>query len=237
MSILVAMSENYMREFIVRAFREFGDFVEEVGDASEAFLFAQNDAFDCILIDRVLDSVCGISLLDFMRKNGVGTPVIVLSSSQDENDALLAFEAGADDYVRCPVVAAELVARVRAIRRRESVPTGDGWLNVHNVFMNRFTREVWRGNVKIQLQPRAYSILEILMENVGAVVTRTQLLETVWGYHFEPRTSVIETHVSRLRDRIDKPFDAPLIQTVRGRGYMIAEPFSVDDRQPGEAVC
>lgn len=224
MGILVAINDSDSRDFVARAFRESGSFVEEAKDAAEAFLLAKSENFRCIVVDRVLDSVCGISLLDFMRKNGIQTPVIVTSSSKSEEDAVLAFEAGADDYVRFPVATAELTARARAIGRRGRLAVEDGILKVSDLSLNRLTRQVQRKQEKILLQPRAYSILEMLMRNAGVIVTRTMLLETVWGYHFDPRSSVVETHISRLRDKVDKPFDVPLIQTIRGGGYMIGGP-------------
>ena len=227
MGILVAIDDKGSREFVARAFREAGGYVEVAKDAAEAFLLAKDDRYGCIVMDRVLDSVCGISLLHFMRKNGVETPIIMTSSSTSAEDAVLAFEAGADDYVRFPVATAELTARARAIRRRGQLSSDDGILQVSDLSLNRLTRQVLRQKEKIMLQPRAYSILELLMRNAGSIVTRTQLLETVWGYHFDPRSSVVETHVSRLRDKVDKPFDVSLIQTIRGGGYLIGEPVTL----------
>jgi len=226
MSVLVTMSDENARDFIVRAFREEGNFVDTAEDAAETFLLAKSDKYECVLVGRVLDDICGISLLDFMRKNGIETPVIILASGRNEDDALLAFEAGADDYMRHPIIVSEVVARAKAIMRRGATSTNDGVLRVCDLSLNPLTREVWRGDVKIDLQPRAYSLLKALMENAGSVVTRTELLETVWEYHFDPRSSVVETHISRLRDRIDKPFAKTLVKTIRGGGYMIGRPMT-----------
>lgn len=224
MTLLIVSSDKNSREFFARGLRELGNHVDEAEDANDGYLLACDKDYDCIVVDRVLRGICGVSLLAFMRDNDIATPVIIVSKKTDLDDTLAAFEAGADDYICQPVMVAELAARVKAIMRRGPALKDDSTLYVGDLSLNRLTRQVWRSGMRIQLQPRSYSLLEILMENADTVVTRTMLLETVWEYHFDPHTTVVETHISRLREKVDKPFETQLIETIRGGGYMIGEP-------------
>jgi len=223
-SVLLVSGHSESRDFIAKGLGELGITVDAAADATDGFFLASTKLYDGIVIGRVLNDICGLSLIGFMRSNGVETPVIVICDRYDLDDTLAAFEYGADDVMCRPVQVAELHARLRVAQRRGGPAREERILSVGDLTMNRLTRQVRRGDVEILLQPRCYSLLEILMVNAGSVVTRTTLLERVWEYHFDPQTSVIETHISRLRDKVDKPFDTQLIRTVRGGGYMICEP-------------
>lgn len=222
--VLVVSSDTEWCKFTSRGLREFGHIVDEANNATDSFFFASGKEYDCIILDRNLQDIFAISLLSFMRANGIETPVIMVSTRDDLEETLAAFEAGTDDYLCQPVRIAELAARVAAIARRGVALKDDGVLSVCDLSLHRFTRQVWRSGRQIPLQPRSYCLLETLMENAGSVVTRTMLLESVWEYHFDPSTSVIETQISRLREKVDRPFQKRLIRTVRGAGYMIGEP-------------
>ena len=224
MSLLIVSSRKDSREFFARGFRELGNHVDEAEDANDGYLLACEKGYDCIVVDRNLHGISGVSLLAFMRDNHIGAPVIIIGEKADLDDTLAAFEAGADDFISQPVMIAELAARMKAIMSRGPALKEDGMLSVCDLSLNRLTRQVWRNGTQIQLQPRSYSLLEILMENAGTVVTRTTLLETVWEYHFDPCSGVVETHISRLREKVDKPFETRLISTIRGGGYMISDP-------------
>lgn len=222
--VLVVSSDRNWCEFVSNGLREFGNVIDEATNATDSFFLASGKDYKCIVMDRNLRDIFAISLLAFMRANGVETPVIMVSARDDLAETLAAFEAGADDYICQPVRIAELAARVTAIARRGATVKDDSVLSVCDLSLCRYTRQVWRSGMQIPLQPRSYCLLETLMENAGSVVTRTMLLEAVWEYHFDPSTSVVETQVSRLREKVDKPFPTHLIRTVRGAGYMIGEP-------------
>jgi len=166
----------------------------------------------------------GLSLIHGLREQKVDTPILVLSALGQVDDRVKGLRAGADDYLPKPYSFSELLARVEILaRRNRSLPTEDTTYKVADLEMNRLTRRVTRSNTEIDLQPREFRLLEYLMRHAGRVVTRTMLLENVWDYHFDPQTNVIDVHVSRLRAKIDKGFDNPLIQTIRGAGYTIRD--------------
>jgi len=226
-SVLLVSGDRDSREFIAKGLGELGRTVDVANDATDGFFLASSRLYDCIVISRILNDICGLSLVAFMRSNKIEVPIIVICDRYELDDTLTAFEHGADDVMCRPVRIAELEARMRVVQRRGAPSQEERVLSVGDLTMNRLTRQIRRGDVEIQLQPRSYSLLEILMANAGSVVTRATLLERVWEYHFDPHTSVIETHISRLREKVDKPFDKPLIRTVRGGGYMISEPATM----------
>jgi len=223
-SVLLVNSNEELSDFIAKGLGELGRTVDRAKNASDGFFLATNARYECVIIARVLDDVCGLSLLNFLRANNVDQPIIVICGKYQLKDTLAAFEYGADDVMCEPIRIAELAARMRVVGRRAGPAMQECVLTVADLTLNRLTHQVRRGEVEIRLQPRSYHLLEILMENAGSIVTRATLLESVWGYHFDPQTSVIETHISRLREKIDRRFPDPLIRTVRGGGYMIGEP-------------
>jgi two-component system, OmpR family, response regulator len=172
----------------------------------------------------MLPNLDGLSLVKSMRQAGLKSPVLFVTSLGGIDDRVEGLEAGGDDYLVKPFAHAELVARVHALGRRTPLRQEETVLRVADLELNLIGRTVTRGGQPVELQPREFKLLEVLMRNKDRVLTRTMLLEHVWDFHFDPKTSIVETHISRVRAKIDRPFDVPLIQTVRGVGYSLNEP-------------
>jgi two-component system, OmpR family, response regulator len=174
-----------------------------------------------LIIDRMLPKLDGLSVIQKLRSEGLKTPVLILSALSDVDERVKGLRAGGDDYLAKPYAFAELLARVEGLGSRKLLDPKDAKLKAMDLEVDLLTRTVTRGGTPILLQPREFKLLEYLVRNAGHIVTRTMLLENVWDYHFDPQTNVIDVHVSRLRSKIDKGFAEPLLQTVRGAGYMI----------------
>jgi two-component system OmpR family response regulator len=181
------------------------------------------NSYDVMVIDRMLPRRDGLSVISELRKRGVNTPVLILSALGQVDDRVTGLRAGGDDYLPKPYAFSELLARVEVLGRRKGTPEQDMVYRVGDLELDRLSHEVKRNGKDILLQPREFRLLEYLMKNAGQVVTRTMLLEHVWDYHFDPQTNVIDVHVSRLRSKIEKDFDKPLLKTIRGAGYMIKD--------------
>lgn len=223
MRVLLISEDTAFRWFTGQGLREMGMAVDEAARGVDGFFHASTTGYDAIILDWTLPDIAGVTLLEFLRSNEVSTPVLTISATNHPSeDAVTALGAGGDDHLSKPVVVAELAARLRAISRRGPVISEVDVLTVGDLELNQRTRQVFRERKRILLQPRCFELLSHLMMHENEVVTRTALLEKVWEYHFDPRTSVVETHMSRLRRKIDRPFDRKLIRTVRGVGYMIA---------------
>jgi two-component system OmpR family response regulator len=177
--------------------------------------------FDVIVLDRMLPGLDGFSLIHRLRSAGDHTPILILSALGEVDDRVAGLQAGADDYLAKPFSFAELQARIEVLIRRRAVDKAETVLRVADLHMDLLGNRVDRAGQKIQLQPREYKLLEFLMRHAGQVVTRAMLLEHVWGYHFDPQTNVIDVHISRLRQKIDRGFEATLLETVRGAGYRL----------------
>ena len=177
-----------------------------------------------IVFDRLLPGLDGLDAGRVLRQSGVTTPIIMLTALSGIDDRVDGLEAGADDYLVKPFAFSELHARIRALSRRQPLTEEVTRLQVGDLVMERTTQIATRDNHVLDLLPREYRILEYLMQNEGQLVTRTMLLEKIWGYKFDPKTSLVQTHLSRLRAKVDKPFDTELIRTVRGSGYVISAP-------------
>ncbi|MCI4661180.1 MAG: winged helix-turn-helix domain-containing protein [Neomegalonema sp.] len=224
MKVLVIEDDAQTLSFIERGLREVSAAVDTARTGTDGLFLASEEHYDVIIVDRMLPHLDGLSLVRALRSNGKDTPVLFLTAIGGLADRVEGLEAGGDDYLIKPFAFSELLARLRALARRApSVPV-ENLLRVGDLTLERLSRRVERAGRLIELQPREYQLLEYLMRHVGEVVTRTMLLENVWGFHFEPRTSVVETHVSRLRTKIDKPFEQELIRTVRGAGYVLSAP-------------
>jgi len=176
-----------------------------------------------MIIDRMLPGRDGISIIEALRREGIKTPVLVLSALGGVDDRVTGLRAGGDDYLTKPYAMSELLARVEALARRPAPEEAETRYAVGDLVLDRLGHKVTRAGTPVPLQPREYRLLEYLMKHAGQVVTRTMLLENVWDYHFDPQTNVIDVHISRLRAKIDKGQDRPLLHTVRGAGYMVSE--------------
>ena len=223
MKILLVEDDKQVAAFVVAQLSAAGHTCVHALDGEAGNQAASAGAYDVMVIDRMMPRVDGLSLIKSLRAQGDNTPVLVLSALGEVDDRVQGLHSGADDYLVKPFAMEELVARLEVLHRRVSLPGGDTQtkLVVQDLTMDLLRQEVQRGGTPINLQPREYKLLEFLMRHAGQVVTRAMLLEQVWGYHFDPQTNVIDVHVSRLRQKIDKDFEHPLLMTVRGAGYRL----------------
>jgi two-component system, OmpR family, response regulator len=223
MKILVIEDDSEAAQYLTKGLREFGHTVDLAGDGEEGFELARDGTYDVMVVDRMLPKRDGLSVIMELRDKQNSTPVLILSALGEVDDRVKGLRAGGDDYLAKPYAFSELVARVEALGRRRGTTDVETMLTVGDLELDRLAHRVQRGGTTIPVQPREFRLLEYLMRHAGQVVTRTMLLENVWDYHFDPQTNVIDVHMSRLRSKIDKGFDAPLLHTVRGAGYMIRE--------------
>jgi two-component system, OmpR family, response regulator len=226
MRILVIEDDVDTARFIVRGLTEAGHVVDSADNGKDGLFLATTEKYDCVVLDRMLPQVDGLTILRTLRASDIGTPVLVLSALGEVDDRVAGLKAGSDDYLVKPFSLAELLARIEALGRRSSgsSATPQTVLTVGDLVMDRLQRSVRRGDRDIDLQPKEFQLLEFLMRNAGQIVTRTMLLEGVWHYHFDPQTNVIDVHVSRLRAKIDKGAAEPLLHTIRGAGYRLGPP-------------
>jgi two-component system, OmpR family, response regulator len=223
MKILIIEDDLDAASYLVKAFREAGHTVDHASDGESGLFMASENAYDVLVIDRMLPRRDGLSVIMELRKKNINTPVLILSALGQVDDRVTGLRAGGDDYLPKPYSFTELLARVEVLGRRRGHPEQDMVYKVGDLELDRLSHDVRRQGREILLQPREYRLLEYLMKNAGQVVTRTMLLENVWDYHFDPQTNVIDVHVSRLRSKIEKDFDRPLLRTIRGAGYMIKD--------------
>jgi two-component system OmpR family response regulator len=221
LKVLVVEDDAETRTYIERGLRELGHSVSVAPDGREALFLATVEPFDAIIIDRMLPGLDGMTVLRSIRSAGVATPVLMLTALARVEDRVEGLDAGADDYLVKPFAFTELSARLNALARRPAVAAAETMLQAGDVEMNLLKREVRRGGQRVELQPREFALLEELMRNAGRIVTRTMLLERVWDFHFDPKTNIVETHISRLRSKLNAGFERDVIQTVRGSGYLI----------------
>jgi two-component system OmpR family response regulator len=222
MRILVVEDDKDVAAFVVKGLREAGHTVEHSDNGRDGLFMAAGENFDAIILDRMLPGgIDGLRLLETLRSQNNNVPVLFLSALGQVDDRVKGLKAGGDDYLTKPFAFSELLARVEALARRSKGDAPITKLTVGDLEMDLLSRSVRRAGHKIDLQPREFRLLEFLMRHAGQVVTRTMLLEGVWDYHFDPQTNVIDVHVSRLRQKVDKPFATALIHTVRNAGYML----------------
>jgi two-component system OmpR family response regulator len=225
MRVLVVEDDPEVAAYLVKGLKEQGHNVDEAADGKNGLFLANSEDYDVMIIDRMLPALDGLTIVKSVRAAGKTTPMLILSALGDVDDRVEGLRAGGDDYLTKPFAFSELLARMDALlRRSRQSPAAETTLRVADLELDQLTRIVKRGGKITDLQPREYRLLEYLMHNAGRVVTRTMLLERVWDYHFDPQTNVIDVHISRLRGKIDKGFDKPLLHTVRGAGYIIREP-------------
>jgi two-component system OmpR family response regulator len=221
MRILVVEDDEVAAEYVKKGLSEAGHVVDLATDGDTALEMANAADYDALILDRMLPKKDGLAVLSDLREAGDATPVLILSALGETDHRVEGLRAGGDDYLAKPYSFTELLARVEAIGRRSDPTAAVTKLKVGDLEMDLLARTVRRAGQKVLLQPREFRLLECLMRNAGRVVTRTMLLEKVWDYHFDPQTNVIDVHISRLRGKIDKEFDTPLLHTVRGAGYRL----------------
>jgi len=222
--VLLVEDDQTIAEFVEKGLREAGFAVEVAGDGRSGLEQALTGRHDAAIVDVMLPHLDGLSLIDALRAKGVRTPVLILSARRSVDDRVRGLQAGGDDYLTKPFDFAELLARVQALIRRATGTPEPTRLAFADLSLDLLTRKVQRGAQAIELRPREFALLEYLMRNAGRVVSKTSILSHVWGYNFDPNTNVVDVLVSRLRDRIDKPFPAKLLHTVRGVGYVLRTP-------------
>jgi two-component system OmpR family response regulator len=219
MRILAVEDDKKTSDYIARGLAEAGHVCDVLADGRDALFAATREAYDVIVVDRMLPGLDGLSMVRAVRAAGVKTPALFLTAVGGVDDRVEGLEAGGDDYLVKPFAFSELLARINALARRPPVQDQKAVLKVGDLEMDLIRRQVTRQGQSIDLQQREFSLLEVLMRGEGRVITRTMLLERVWDFHFDPKTSVVETHISRLRAKIDKPFETQLLHTVRNTGY------------------
>ncbi len=221
MRILVIEDDPDAARYLVKGLNENGHTVDHAANGKDGLFLAMTENHDVMVVDRMLPEINGLAIIEAIRAAGKKTPVLILSALGEVDERVRGLRAGGDDYLTKPFAFAELLARLDALMRRGSAATQKTKLQVGDLEMDLLARTVVRGGRSIDLQPREFRLLEYLMRHAGHVVTRTMLLENVWDYHFDPQTNVIDVHISRLRQKIDKGFDYPLLQTIRGAGYSL----------------
>jgi two-component system OmpR family response regulator len=224
MRVLIIEDDRPTAEYVAKGLRESGHAVDHAPDGEEGLFLASEESYDVLIVDRMLPGRDGLSVIQALRSHGNRTPALILSALGELDDRVTGLRSGGDDYLVKPFAFVELLARLEALRRRGQVKAPQTTLRVGDLEMDLLSRVVRRGGRPIELQPREFSLLEYLMRHAGQVVTRTMLLEGVWDYHFDPQTNVIDVHISRLRRKIDRDFDIPLLHTVRGAGYVLRSP-------------
>jgi DNA-binding response OmpR family regulator len=224
MRILVVEDDIKIASFVVKGLEQAGFAVDHSDNGEDGLFLAQTEPYDAAIIDVMLPSLDGLSLIAEMRKAQVHTPVIILSAKRSVGDRIKGLQTGSDDYLVKPFVFAELLARLQALIRRSTGTAEAANLTLGDLSMDLLKREVVRSGQKIELQPREFSLLEYLMRHENRVVSKTMILEHIWNYNFDPQTNVVDVLVCRLRNKVDRDFDQKLIHTMRGVGYVVKKP-------------
>jgi len=218
---LLVEDDPAIAEFVMRGLREAGYAVDHEADGEAGLEAAARAAYDVAIVDVMLPKRDGLSLIEELRRRGVSTPVLILSARRSVDDRVRGLQTGGDDYLTKPFAFAELLARVQALVRRATRAPEPTTLTVDDVALDLLSRRVSRAGTGIDLRPREFALLEYLMRNAGKVVSKTMILSHVWEYNFDPQTNIVDVLVSRLREKIDRPFDKKLLHTVRGVGYVL----------------
>ena len=221
MKILVMEDDREAAEYLQKALEEAGHVADLAGDGETGLAMATSAAYDVLIVDRMMPRRDGLTVISRLRAGGNKTPALILSALGEVDDRVTGLRAGGDDYLPKPYAFAELLARIEVLGRRTGGKDPETVYRVGDLELDRLSHGVRRAGREIALQPREYRLLEYLMRHAGQVVTRTMLLENVWEYHFDPQTNVIDVHISRLRGKIEKGFDKPILHTIRGAGYMV----------------
>jgi two-component system OmpR family response regulator len=223
MKVLLVEDNERVAKFVVKGLSEAGHTVDHADNARDGMFLTIGERYDTIIMDRMLPGdIDGLAIIEALRKTGNQTPVLILSALSDVNERIRGLRSGGDDYLTKPFAFGELLARLDALTRRSQGATTETSLSVGDLRMDLLSRKVSRGERTITLQNREFQLLEYLMRHVDQVVTRTMLLESVWDYHFDPQTNVVDVHISNLRQKIEQDGEPPLLRTVRNAGYMIS---------------
>lgn len=221
MKLLIIEDDREAAEYLRKAFSEAGHTADLAADGETGLALAEEGQYDVLVVDRMLPRRDGLSVISALRAREVETPALILSALGEVDDRVTGLKAGGDDYLTKPYAFSELLARIEVLNRRKGSKDVETVYRVGDLELDRLAHTVKRAGKDILLQPREFRLLEYLMRHAGQVVTRTMLLENVWDYHFDPQTNVIDVHVSRLRGKIEKGFETPVLHTVRGAGYML----------------
>lgn len=221
MRILVIEDDPKIAAFVMSGLRQSGFIADHAADGLEGLAFARQGHYDAAVLDVMLPQLDGLALVATLRAEKISLPVILLSARASVDDRVRGLQAGGDDYLTKPFAFSELLARVQSLLRRASRPEIVTELRVGDLVLNLLTREVMRGNQRIELQTREFALLEYLMRHEGRVLTKTLILERVWDYSFDPQTNVVDVLVCRLRGKVDRDFPHKMIQTIRGAGYVL----------------
>ena len=224
MRLLLVEDDQKIASFVTRGLKEAGFAVDHAADGRNGLHLAVTENYAAAVIDLMLPHVDGLKLIEQMRRQKIQTPVLVLSAKRSVDDRVKGLETGCDDYLTKPFAFSELLARVNALIRRASDQAEPSRLVAGELTIDLLKRKVERAGQEIELQPREFSLLEYLMRNAGRVVSKTLIMEHVWNYHFDPQTNVVDVLVCRLRNKIDRNFDTPMIHTIRGVGYVLKAP-------------
>lgn len=221
MRILIIEDDLEAADWLSKGLQESGHVTDHASDGETGLALATGEQYDVLIVDRMLPKMDGLEIIRNVREQNINTPILILSALSEVDEKVEGLRAGGDDYLPKPYAFSELLARVEGLARRPDTQPQQTVLIAGDLEMDLLSRKVKRAGQEILLQPREFKLLEYLMRNVDTVVTRTMLLENVWNYHFDPQTNVIDVHISRLRGKIDKEFDNPILETIRGAGYMI----------------
>jgi two-component system, OmpR family, response regulator len=221
MRVLIAEDDDKIASFLTKGLKQAGFAVDRSADGEEGLYLAVNHPYDAAVIDIMLPKLDGLSLIEQLRRRKINTPVIILSAKRSIDDRVKGLQSGSDDYLTKPFAFSELLARIQALIRRSSQASEPTSLTAGELSMDLLTREIVRGDRKIDLQPREFALLEYLMHHVGKVVSKSMIMEHVWSYDFDPQTNVVDVLVCRLRNKIDRDFEKKMIHTQRGVGYAL----------------
>ncbi len=225
MKILIVEDDTTVAEYINKGLKEAGHNPDVANDGKQGLFLATSNKYDAIVLDRMLPHLDGITLLNTIRASGDNTPAVILSAKNKVEDKVKGLRSGADDYMTKPFAFEELLARIEIVASRQSLANPSATeITLGELTLDLINRRVTRNGTVIDLQSKEFKLLEYLLKNKGKIVTRTMLLEKVWEYNFDPQTNVIDVHISRLRNKIDKGFNYPIIETIRGAGYLVSEP-------------
>jgi two-component system OmpR family response regulator len=221
--VLVVEDDIDVADYVTKGLREVGYTVEHVADGRDGLYLASSSSFDGVIMDRMLPGMDGLSVIKALRAAGVETPILILSALGQLDERVIGLRAGGDDYLTKPFGFSELHARLENLTRRRTGKSIETVLRCGDLEMDLLSRKATRAGKALELLPREFKLLEYFLRNKDRVVTRTMLLEQVWDYRFDPHTSIIDTHISRLRKKLDEGFDKPLLHTLRGVGYRLSE--------------